>query len=100
MFSIPITTFKGMMVDYVVNIGNETRKRIGTFSVIWNSQNTSTTPVFSDSVAVQLGTTPTGEFTLSAAVSSDNSSIDVRASNGVGETMYFRSSVKLITNNE
>jgi len=100
MFSIPITTFKGMMVDYVVNIGNETRKRMGTFSIIWNSQNTSTTPVFSDSVSVQLGTTTTGEFTLSAAVSSDNSSIDVRASNGVGETMYFRSSVKLITNNE
>ena len=100
MFSIPITTFKGMMVDYVVNIGNETRKRMGTFSVIWNSQNTATAPIFSDSVSVQLGDTTTGDFTLSAAVSSDNSSIDVRASNGVGETMYFRSSVKLISSNE
>ena len=48
----------------------------------------------------QLGTTTTGEFTLSAAISDDNSSINVRASNGVGEIMYFRSSVKLITNNE
>jgi len=100
MFAVPIGSFKGMMVDYVVNIGNETRKRMGTFHIIWNSQNTSTAPISSDSVAVQLGTTTTGEFTLSAAISDDNSSINVRASNGVGEIMYFRSSVKLITNNE
>lgn len=100
MFAVPIGSFKGMVLDYVVFIGNETRKRMGTFHVIWNSQSLSTTPIFSDSVVVQLGTTTTGEFTLSAAISDDNSSINVRASNGVGEIMYFRSSVKLITNNE
>ena len=52
MFAVPIGSFKGMMVDYVVNIGNETRKRMGTFHIIWNSQNTATAPISSDSVAV------------------------------------------------
>lgn len=100
MFSVPIGSFKGMVLDYVVFIGNETRKRMGTFHVIWNSQSLSTTPISSDSISVQLGSTTSSEFTLSASVSSDSSSIDIRATNGVGEMMYFRSSVKLITANE
>jgi hypothetical protein len=46
--------FKGMMIEYVIYNANETRKRIGTFTLIWNSQSISATPTANDSVSYEL----------------------------------------------
>ena len=92
--SVSYDNFKGMMIDYVIYNANETRKRIGTFTLIWNSQSISSTPTANDSVSLSYGTTTVGNVVLGAA--QVGSQIQGVLSNTSGETMYIRGAVRLI----
>jgi hypothetical protein len=92
--SVSYENFKGMMIDYVIYNVNETRKRIGTFTLIWNSQSISATPTANDSVSLSYGTTTVGNVVLGAA--QVGSQIQGVLSNTSGETMYIRGAVRLI----
>jgi hypothetical protein len=92
--SVSYENFKGMMIDYVIYNANETRKRIGTFTLIWNSQSISATPTANDSVSLSYGTTTVGNVVLGAA--QVGSQIQGVLSNTSGETMYIRGAVRLI----
>ena len=92
--NVTYSNFKGMMIDYVIYNANETRKRIGTFTLIWNSQSASSGPVASDSVNLSYGTTTVGNVVLGAAQVGNQ--IQGVLSNTSGETMYIRGAVRLI----
>jgi len=92
--NVSYDNFKGMMIDYVIYNANETRKRIGTFTLIWNSQSISSTPTANDSVSLSYGTTTVGNVVLGAA--QVGSQIQGVLSNTSGETMYIRGAVRLI----
>ena len=98
LFTVPNLSTRGAIIDYVIYNSGETRKRVGTLAAVWNTQDATVNPAFSDSVLVQLGTSTTSEFTFTVVYIDDAGLFHIRASNSVGETMYFRASVKLLLN--
>jgi hypothetical protein len=92
-FVCEYANFKGIVIDYVAYTSSESRKRIGRFTVAWDSSTGGTAPVYNDSVDIELGSSTTSELTLSASIVGSN--LVVSATNSVGETMYLRGSVKM-----
>jgi len=92
-FVAEYANFKGIVIDYVAYTSSESRKRIGRFTVAWDSSTGGTAPVYNDSVDIELGSSTTSTLTLSASIAGSN--LVVSATNSVGETMYLRGSVKM-----